>query len=133
MSLNKPSHVIAFVISLGIVAFLASALWSAVFIVSVPMDECAIVDAIEVETGEDRYGGVQTEWRPTEFKDTLEELKYYHNVRMRDRNRYWVYGNLVVGGLLGLFVFYIIPKWRNTLEHQYDTSGIVVGSVVLGV
>lgn len=133
MSLNKPAHVIAYTIFLGIVAYLATALWSAIFIVSLPMDEDAITDAIEIETGEDRYGGVETEWRPTEFKNTLEELKYYHNVRMRDRNRYWVYGKLIVGGLLGLFVFYIIPKWRNTLEDQHDTSGIALGSAVLGV
>ena len=133
MSFNKSTHVIAFVISLGIVAYLASALWSAVFIVSLPMDEDAITDAIEIETGKNRYGEVQTEWHPTEFKNTLEELKYYHNERMRDRNRYWVYGELIVGGLLGFFVFYIIPKWRKTQEHQHDTSGIAVGSVVLGV
>lgn len=133
MSLNKPAHVIAFAISLGIVAYLASALWSAIFIVSLPMDEDAITDAIEIETGEDRYGGVQTEWHPTEFKNTLEELKYYHNVGMQDRNRYWVYGEFILGGLVGFFVFYLIPKWRNTQEHQHETSGIAVGSVVLGV
>ena len=133
MSLNKLAHVIAFAVSLGIVAFLASALWSAIFIVSLPMDEDAITDAIEIETGEGRYGGVQTEWHPIAFKNSLEELKYYHNVRMRERNRYWVYGQLIVGGLFGLFVFYIVPKWRNTLDPQNDTSGIAFGGVLLGV
>lgn len=133
MSLNKPAHMIGFVIVLGFVAYLTSALWSAIFIVSLPMDDDAITDAIEIETGEDRYGGVETEWRPIEFKNSLEELKYYHNVQMRDRNGYWVYGQLIVGGLIGLFVFYIVPKWRNTLETQHDTTGIAVGGAFIGV
>ena len=133
MSLNKLAHVIAFAIALGIIAFLASALWGAIFIVSLPMDEDAITDWIEIETGEDRYGGVQTEWHPTEFKNSLEELKYYHNVRMRDRNGYWVYGEMIVGGLLGLFVFYIVPKWRKTQETQHGTTGFAIGGAFLGV
>lgn len=133
MSLKKPVHVLCFAIVLGVTAYLASALWSAVFIVALPMDEDAITDAIEIETGEDQYGGVQTEWRPIEFKNSLEELKYYHNVRMRDRNRYWVYGSLIVGGLIGLFVFHTIPKWRSILEPQDDATGNAIGAVIVGV
>jgi len=75
MSLNKPAHVITFAIALGLITYLASALWSAIFIVSLPMDKDAITDAIEIETGEDRYGGMKTEWRPTGFKNSLEQLK----------------------------------------------------------
>ena len=128
MSLNKPAHVIAFVIVLGFVAYLTSALWSAIFIVSLPMAEDAIVDAIELQTGEDDY-----EWRPVEFKNGLEEVKYYHNVRMRDRNRYWVYGLMIVGGAIGLFVFYVVPKWRSKFDKERDTTGIAIGGAVIGV
>ena len=72
MSLKKPANVIVFAIVLGLIAYLASAFWSAIFIVSLPMAEDAVVDAIEIQTGEDDY-----EWRPVEFKNSLEELKYY--------------------------------------------------------
>ncbi|MCG8345123.1 MAG: hypothetical protein MI685_08200 [Chlorobiales bacterium] len=133
MSPNKPAHIVAFAVSLGIFAYLASALWSAIFIVPLPMEKDAIIDSIEIETGEDRYGGIQTEWHPIEFKNTLEELKYYHNLQMRDRNRYWLYGELIVGGLIGLFVFYIIPKRRNILDNPYDTSGTAFGGIFLGI
>lgn len=133
MSINKLSHIIVFAISLGIFAFLLTALWSAIFIVSLPVEKDAITDSIEIETGENRYGGVQTEWYPTEFKNTFEELKYYHNEQMRDRNRYWIYGLMLFGGILGLFVFYIIPKWRNNLEKQHDSLKIAMESITLGV
>ena len=56
---------------LGFLAYVASALWSAIFIGSLPMDEDAVVDAIEIQTGDDSY-----EWRRVEFKNSLEELKY---------------------------------------------------------
>ena len=133
ISLHEPAHVIAFTVSLGIAAFLASALWGAFFIVALPMDDDAITNVIEIERGENRYGVVQTERRPIEFKNPIEQSKYYHNVRMRDRNSYWVYGQMIVGGLFGLFVFYILPKWRNTLESHHDTTETVCTGAILGV
>jgi len=123
MSINKLSHVIVFAIILSLFAYFASALWSAIFIVSLPMDKDAIVDAVKI--GETEYH--------LEFKNCLAKLKYDHNVRMRDRNRYWIYGELVVGGLIGLFVFYFVPRWRNTLDIKQDMSGVIGGGVVLGV
>ena len=123
MSINKLSHVIVFAIILSLFAYFASALWSAIFIVSLPMDKDAIVDAVKI--GETEYY--------LEFKNCLAKLKYDHNVRMRDRNRYWIYGELVVGGLIGLFVFYIVPKWRQTLDIKQDASEDIGGGVVLGV
>lgn len=132
MSINKLSHVIVFAIILSLFAYFASALWSAIFIVSLPMDKDAIVDAVEIGETKDRYGGTKTKYR-LEFKNCLAKLKYDHNVRMRDRNRYWIYGELVVGGLIGLFVFYFVPRWRNTLDIKQDMSGVIGGGVVLGV
>jgi len=52
---------------------------------------------------------------------------------MRDRNRYWVYGELIAGGLLGLLVFYIVPKLRKSQETQNDAAGFATGGVFLGV
>jgi len=68
-----------------------------------------------------QYDEEKTEYR-LEFKNWLEKLKYEHNVRMRDRNRYWLYGLLIAGGLIGLSVFYIVPKWRQTLDIKQDTT-----------
>lgn len=132
MSINKLSHVIVFVIILGLFAYFASALWSAIFIVSLPMDKDAIVDAIEIGITEDHYGGTKTQYH-LEFKNLLEKLKYDHNVQMRGRNRYWVYSELILGGLIGLFVFYIVPKWRQTLDIKQDPTELVVGGIIMGV
>lgn len=133
MSANNRIHVIGFAIVLGSLAYLASALWSALFIVTLPMDKAAIVDAIEIETGVDRFGDVQTEWHPIKFKNSIEELKYYHNANMMERNSYWIGGLVVVGGVIGLFAFYLIPKWRDKLEYQGDPPVPVMGSFILGV
>ena len=92
------------------------------------MDEDAVVDAIEIQTGDDSY-----EWRRVEFKNGLEELKYHHNVQMRDRNRYRVYGLMIVGGAIGLSAFYVVPKWRNKLDMERGTVGIAVGGAFIGV
>lgn len=128
MSFKKPSHIIAFIVVLGALAYFAAALWSAIFIVSLPMDEDAVIDAVEFQTDENVY-----EWRPVKFKNGLEELKYYHNVRMRDRNSYWMYGSMIAGGAIGLLVFFVVPKWRDKLEAKDDAVGIAIGSVVAGV
>ena len=127
MSLNKPTHIIIFAIILGLLAYFASALWSAIFIVSVPMDQDAITFAEEIGTTEQK-----AEYH-LDFKNWLEKLKYEHNVRMRNRNRYWVYGLLIAGGLIGWFVFYIVPKWRQTLDIKQDPTGIAAGGAILGV
>lgn len=132
MSINKLSHVIVFAIILSLFAYFASALWSAIFIVSLPMDKDAIVDAIEIGITEDHYGGTKTQYH-LEFKNELEKLKYDHNVQMRGRNRYWLYSELILGGLIGLFVFYIVPKWRQTLDIKQDEAGIVISGIILGV
>ena len=129
MSINNITHAISFAIVFGFFAYLTSALWSAIFIVSLPMDADAVSDSIEIETIDETHGGVRYEWLPTEFKNSLEELKYHHNVRMLNRNRYWVYGQLIIGGFIGLIVFYIVPKMRGTLETEYEKSGIACASI----
>lgn len=130
MSLNKPWHLAVFAFGLGIFVYLASALWSAVFIVALPQPPDAIVDSypLERESGGRYNEQVTTEWVPIEFKNTLEEVKYYHNVRMRDRNQYWLHSMLAFGAFAGLCAFFLIPRWRRVLPDHYSASAAVGGA-----
>jgi hypothetical protein len=135
MSPNKPRHLVFFAASLGLFVYLASSLWSALFVVALPQLPDAVVDAypVESEVGGRYNEHIETEGVPIEFKNTLEELKYYHNVRMRDRNRYWVYGILAFGALAGAFVFFVVPRWGGTLGNEHDTTGALISGAFFGV
>lgn len=128
MSLDRPIHLIAFAATVGVITYLTSALWSAIFIVPMPLDADAITDSVEVQTGEN-----ESKWYATGFKNSLEEAKYYHNRNMRERNRYWVYGQLLVGAALGILAFYVVPKWRTALNPRYEPPAFVIGGVFIGV
>jgi hypothetical protein len=132
MSIAKPTHVICFAISVGLVAYLASALWSALFIVSLPLDPDAVVDSIELDRGEDRFGNAMTEWRPVKFKNGFEELKYFHNRQMTVRNRYWLYAEVSIAGLTGVFAFFVVPKWRKISDDRYEPSLVVIEGALVG-
>lgn len=132
MSLNKPTHVIGFALCLGVVVYPVNALWGAFFIVALPMDPDAIVEADERDVGEDQHGRPSTVWEPTKFKNTLEDLKYSHNVGMRERNRKWMYAVFAVAGLIGFFVFHVIPSRRGTLEQQYAPGSVGLVGAFLG-
>jgi hypothetical protein len=122
MSQNNPWHLAVFACSLGLMIYLASALWSALFIIDLPQDRDAVVDAVEIQHEEGgRYNDYSyTESRPTKFKNTLEELKYYHNLSMLERNQYWNYGVLAFGALAGFVTFYLVPRWRGSVEVRID-------------
>ncbi|QDV40882.1 hypothetical protein Enr13x_07180 [Stieleria neptunia] len=128
MSLQKPFHIAAFVLTLGTLSYLASALWSAIFIVPLPMAPDAVVDVLETEGPNG-----QLEYRPIEFKNRLEELKYFHNVRMKERNGYWVWGQIIIGLGIGAFCFYYLPKWRSIVPERADHAGIGIGAAFLGL
>lgn len=72
-----PGKAARFAAIAGLAFYLASAVWSALFIVALPQDPDWCKDAMEFE------GCV-------EFKNTFEKLKYDHNREMVDRNSYWV-------------------------------------------
>ncbi len=71
--------------------------------------------------------------RPVGFKNDLERLKYEHNHQMLQRNRYWTYGQVVVGGLLGWFLFYIVPKWNAAEEIKQYGNSVATFEIGLGV
>ena len=124
MSIHNSKQVLVFWLIAGLGIYLLNALWSAIFIVSVPMDPNWCTDSVEYSSGE--HG---TEWQCVEFKDELEQRKYFHNQKMRQRNEYWVYGMIAFGGLLGLTVFYTGPKWRgDDVDSEDFILSIVVGA-----
>ena len=128
MSLSEKSHIIVFAIVLGSVAYLADVLWAAIFLVPLPNDEDAVVHWIEIQTGANSYKS-----HPGEFKNSIEELKYYNNVQMVERNTYWLGGLAIVGGAIGLFAFYVVPKCRNNLGLERDNATIAISGIVIGV
>ncbi len=52
---------------------------------------------------------------------------------MLQRNRYWTYGQVVVGGLLGWFLFYIVPKWNAAEEIKQYGNSVATYAIGLGV
>lgn len=124
MSSNNPKHLLVFVSAAGVSIYLLNALWSAMFIVAVPMDDNWCSDAVEHRSGE-----YKSEWRCVEFKNDLERQKYYHNRRMRQRNTYWVYGMVIFGGVLGVVMFHVLPRWRG---RDTNVEGFII-SIMLGM
>jgi len=132
MSQNNNLHLVIFACVFGLFAYVASALWSAFFIVDVPQAPDAVLHVEEITRETGRYDWrVETEVVPVIFSSMLEELKYHHNVRMLERNRYWFYGTLVFGALVGALAFYLIPRWRGKPE-EYHGSDTWVGGAFLG-
>ena len=69
--------------------------------------------------------------RCAEFISTLEKLKYYHNLRMVNRNRGLLYVVMGAGFVISLGVFYVLPKWRRTqYANKQDSVG---GPLILGL
>jgi len=116
MDISSRKQMIGFILVAGLFFYLASALWSALFIVSLPQEKDWCKEWFRQER-ETRFETVLVE-ECVEFNNTLEELKYYHNREMYDRNRYWGYGCILAGALLVIFVFHVIPKWRGRLNDS---------------
>ena len=131
MILNYPKQVFAIALIIGIIAYLASALWCAYFLVILPQAEDGIVDYVEKQTI-DSYGDQQIEYFPIQFKNTLEELKYYHNEQMAKKLRYWDIARLVVGGLIGICIFFVIPKFRNKIDSDSNLLEIIAVGALIG-
>ena len=95
MDVRKPSHVIAFAVACGVLVWMLSVLWSALFIVAIPMDPDWCLETAEVQTGPD-----EVESRCVTFKNVIEEAKYRHNVQMLRGNARFNYCMLALGGAL---------------------------------
>jgi len=109
-------------LALGLSIYFANALWSALFIVTPKMDRDWCKEAIDFGTGDDALNGDAGAAECMEFKSVLERLKYENNIRMRDRNRYWVYGTYGAGMLAGLLFLYVLPKRRGASVLLQDIS-----------
>jgi hypothetical protein len=134
MSLNNPWHIAAFAGCLGLVVYLANGLWSAFVVVDLPHEPGAVVDYVETTTEYEagRYRSQEwTEAVPVRFSNTLEELKYHHNVSVGQWTSYQYYATLVVGALAGVFVFSVIPRWRRQAD-AYRVFDSFVGTAFLG-
>ena len=133
MSENKPWHLIAFACCLGVVVYLASALWSALFIINLPQAPDAVLDVVEITRESGRYDQwVETDVVPVGFSSTLEEHKYHHNVAMNERNRYWIYSTLIFGAFAGYVAFSLIPRWRARAGIQCDPPTASISSAFFG-
>lgn len=131
MNINKPTHIIPFVLMIGFLFYLLSAMLSAIFIVAVPMDRDAVTEfsEVEVDTGSE---STRTNLVPVGFKNSFEEVKHYHNMAMLEKNRKFLYAQLLLGGLVGFFFFHVIPKWQGKLDDHLETVGLAIGSFALG-
>jgi hypothetical protein len=114
MDTRNPRQVLTYLFLAGAFFYLAGALWSAYFIVSLPQAEDWCKDWIEPNPdagGSGFYGCVS-------FKNDVEASKYYHNKQMLARNRKWAYATIGVATLVslgysGIFrVAFIIVKYR---------------------
>ena len=133
MSENKTWHLAVFACCLGIVLYVATALWSALFIVDLPHDGDAVLDTVPIEREAGRYDQqAYTEHVPTKFKSTLEELKYQYNVGMLARNRYWFYATLIFGAIAGYVAFCLLPRWRRSPELRGDAPSTAAGAAFFG-
>lgn len=123
-------YVITFVLIGGFFFYILNALWSAFFIHAVPQEKGWCTNWERFETGEDTYETVCLT-----FKNALEERKYFHNLRMLERNRTWVYATMIAGPLLGCVVFFVIYRWsgRTTKGTDYIAAATLgfVASVVI--
>ena len=74
MNINDKKQVIGYLLVAGFAAYVFAAMLSAIFIIAVDMDEGWCLESMEFQTGPDSY-----ETQCVEFKNRLEEYKFYHN------------------------------------------------------
>lgn len=113
MNYNNKKHLFAYFIFAGMLMYLLHAALQSVFIISLPMEEGWAVET--VQTDEREY--------ITEFKNELEQAKYYHNTDMLKRNKYLMFGEFLFVFGISYLVFHLIPKWKNILNNE---SGLAV-------
>jgi|GEM_PF-1903908 len=127
MDTRNPRQVLAFLFLAGAFFYLAGALWSAYFIVSLPQAEDWCIDWIEPDpdAGGSSFSGCVS------FKNDVEASKYYHNKEMLALNRKWVYATIGAAILLSLFLFWYFPSriHRRQVPHDAFVTAIVLGFI----
>jgi hypothetical protein len=130
MNIRNPLHVGGYLLLIGLMLWLILAVSHGIFLPSVPQaqDYCSrwvlIPDGIDAP---ERLVG--SSHRCIEFINTLERLKYYHNLRMVKRNRILLYIIMGAGIITSFLLFYAIPKWRKRKYFQgsYSYASGVIG------
>ncbi len=130
MDLQRLKPVLTFLAVGGFAFFLASAVWNVYFVPSVPMDRDWCRDWVDLR-GQDNPSGFSG---CVEFKNDLEASKYYHNRRMIDRNKWWMYGCIAAGGVIAVALFCIRPKTKERFRHpRHLVLALVYGLLVATV
>ena len=124
MDITRARNLVLFLVVAGFTFYVVNALWSAFFITALPQDSDWCRDWITPEEGAPSSPGMCLK-----FKNEIEEAKHFHNRRMLDRNRRWVYGTIGVGIVIAWLSFYVVPRWRHL--HP-DILRVAVTSVLLG-
>jgi len=124
VNLENKRHVASFLFGASFSFYLLGAAWSAVFIVALPQDPDWCQEYVEIQTGENSF-----EERCVAFKDHAAEIKQYHNQRMIQRNTYWFYASLVLGGLVGILAFHTVPRWRGDQTCSSSLGGGLAAEV----
>ena len=126
MNFNDKRHTWAFAIAGAIFFYALGAATSALFIIALPQDPDWCVDVIEIQTDEDSF-----EESCVVFKDEAAQLKHYHNLQMRQRNKYRLYFTVVFGALLGALLFHVLPRLRSRATAPNSLGrGLALGAVV---
>ena len=130
MNIRNPFHVGGYFLLIGLMLWLILAVSQGIFLPSVPQaqDYCSrwvpIPDGVDAP---ERLAG--SSHRCVEFRNTLEQLKYYHNLRMVKRNRIVLYVTMGAGIMTSFLLFYAIPKWRKRKYFQgsYSYASGIIG------
>jgi len=127
VDMNRPRDLVLFALIAGFVLYLGGAVWSGLFVVTLPQDRDWCKDVIAVRESETNVAR-----RCVAFKNSFEELKYYYNLEAVESNRYRLVAQLLVGGLLGWLFFHRLPKMRAGLPKPNESlvASFFIGTTV---
>ncbi len=131
MNLVDSKQVILYIIIAGFFFYLARAALDSIFIVAIPMDDDWCLQYNKDETKP------EYEWVCLKYKNKLEQLKHYHNLKMIERNKYLSFSLFVIAFLLTKLIFSLIPEWKangfNTQSLKIamtDVTGIIFELII---
>lgn len=125
MYFDNLKHIIPFLIIGGFLLYIIAATISSFLIIVLPLGEDWCLDGDYLQVSEDEY-----EYVCFEFKNELEEFKYYHNMEMAKRNKYVYIISFLIAYLLTSFCFCFIPKWRNKISKEVFRKNLLISAGV---
>src|SRR3989344_3547835 len=129
MNAKNPFHIAAFLLLMNVALWLTLVVSQGFFLTDIPQapDYCGKwVPIPEDVDAPERLAGSSS--RCVEFVNTLERLKYFHNLRMVERNRILFYAVATLGFVLAVVAFYVLPRWRRT---EYANAPNALGIALL--